>query len=111
MDTSDSDFAHSGAATSMRRQKATNLARYVWDRGISSAELASLTDEQRRKLARAADVNPPSSSETWTVVTELLDRKDDWARANPDHPAAVRPHSDEKIMWVKPPVTPWTSRS
>lgn len=109
MDASDPVFAHSDHAESMRREKATRLARYIWDRAITSRELSGLTDEQRRKLARAAGVNPPSGSATWQVVADLLDRKDAWAREHPDHPGATAIHSDEKILWIKPPIKPWNA--
>lgn len=107
MEMSDQDFAHTDQATKRRHQKATQLARYAWDRGITSHDLSGMTDEQRRKFARAAGANPPSGSETWNIVAELLDRKDRWALAHPDHPAAIPEHRDEKIMWIKPAVKPW----
>ncbi|MFC4127366.1 hypothetical protein [Nocardia rhizosphaerae] len=103
------DHAHSDAATASRVAKARRLAAYLWSRDIHSAELRALPAATLRKLARAAETNPPSTGETWQVVAELLDQKDDWAARNPGHPAAARPHSDEKLLWVKPPVTPWTA--
>ncbi|NMN96873.1 hypothetical protein [Antrihabitans stalactiti] len=110
MDTPDADFAHSDQAQKMRREKAVSLARFIWDRGIDSVELRGLPDEQLRKLARAAGANPPSTNETWVTVAELLDEKNAWAADHPDHPAAAPSHRDEKIMWIKPPITPWTTR-
>ncbi|AYJ47184.1 hypothetical protein [Rhodococcus sp. P1Y] len=101
------DFAHSEQAAKARQDKATALARYVWDLGIDSSELLALPDTSRRKLARSAGITPPSTLETWTIAAELLDRKSEWAAANPDHPSARPAHADEKIMWVKPPITPW----
>lgn len=109
MDTSDPDFAHTDQAERKRLEKATALARFVWDRAITGDELHRLPDAQRRKLARAAGVNPPSGAATWDVVGTLLARKDAWAASHPDHPAATPAHADEKIMWVKPPVKPWIS--
>ncbi|MET4047613.1 MULTISPECIES: hypothetical protein [unclassified Rhodococcus (in: high G+C Gram-positive bacteria)] len=108
MTAGDFDFAHSEQAAKSRRDKATALARFVWERGIDSEELLELTDATRRKLARAADISPPSTMETWTIAAELVDSKCAWALANPNHPAAKPKHADEKIMWVKPPITPWT---
>jgi hypothetical protein len=102
-----SDYAHSGHAEAMRAEKTVRLARFAWDRGISGAELRGLDAATRRKLARAAGVNPPSTDETWAAVAELLNRKEAWASRNPGHPAALRAHPDEKLMWVKPPVKPW----
>ncbi|MGW9566852.1 hypothetical protein [Prescottella equi] len=107
-DPNEVDFAHTDAADRKRREKATGLARYIWERDISGAELLDLPDAQLRKLAREAGVNPPSTRETWTVVAELLDEKSRWATAHPGHPQATPTHSDEKIMWIKRPITPWT---
>ena len=108
MEPDEVDFAHTDAADRKRREKATELARFAWDRGISGAELLDLPDDRLRKLARAAGANPPSTRETWTVVADLLDQKSAWATANPDHPQATPAHADEKIMWVKRPIPPWT---
>lgn len=103
----DPDFAHTDQAARNRREKAVGLARYIWDRGISGGELLALPEDRLRKLARAADAHPPSTMETWAAVAELLDQKSAWASANPDHPGAAPIHADEKIMWIKPPITPW----
>ncbi len=65
-------------------------------------------DDRLRKLARAAGANPPSTRETWTVAAQLIDEKDHWAGQHPDDPRAARDHADEKIMWVKPPIVPWS---
>ncbi len=102
------DYAHSDFAAKGRAEKARRLAAYIWQRGITGAELLALPAAARRKLARAADTNPPSTDETWSVAGQLLDEKDAWAARNPDHPAAQRDHLDEKILWVKPPIKPWT---
>ncbi|WP_067574552.1 hypothetical protein [Nocardia acidivorans] len=101
------DYAHSDHASRSREDKARRLAAYAWARGITGPELLELPPAQQRKLARAADTNPPSTEETWRVVAQLLVEKDAWAARHPDHPAAVRAHPDEKILWVKPPVRPW----
>ncbi|ONM47312.1 hypothetical protein [Nocardia donostiensis] len=101
------DYAHSEAAAAGRAAKARRLARYLWDRDISAAELHALDRSVRRKLARAAGTNPPSTDETWLSVARLLDDKDAWAARHPHHPAARRAHTDEKLLWVKPPITPW----
>ncbi|MEU0543558.1 hypothetical protein [Nocardia sp. NPDC005978] len=103
------DFAHSDSASSSRMDKARRLAAYTWHRDISGAELLAMPMPERRKLARAAEANPPSTDETWQVVARLLTEKDSWAARNPGHPAARREQADEKILWVKPPVTPWLS--
>ncbi|MEU7768226.1 hypothetical protein AB0B25_24350 [Nocardia sp. NPDC049190] len=102
------DYAHSDTAAKSRAEKARRLASYLWQRGISGAELLALPARTRRKLARAAETNPPSTDETWATVAELLDEKDRWAARNPDHPAATRQHTDEKLLWVKPPIGPWS---
>ncbi|MEV0293886.1 hypothetical protein [Nocardia sp. NPDC050710] len=101
------DYAHTDASVSRRAEKARRVAAYLWDRGVTAAELGDLPAAVRRKLARAAGINPPSTDETWSVVARLLDDKDAWAARHPDHPAARRGHTDEKILWVKPPVKGW----
>ena len=102
------DFAHTEQAARNRQEKAVGIARYVWDRAIAPDELLAMPEETLRKLARAAEAHPPRSRETWTAVADLLDRKTRWATQHPAHPASVPAHADEKIMWVKPPITPWT---
>lgn len=102
------DFAHTDQAARMRREKAVELARFAWDRGISGEELLALPEAQLRKLARAAGAHPPSSMETWKVTVELLAQKAEWAARNPGHAGAARAHADEKIMWVKRPVPGWS---
>jgi hypothetical protein len=105
------DYAHTDIAAKGRAEKARRLAAYIWERGITGAELLALPDPTRRKLARAADTNPPSTDETWTLAAHLLDEKDAWAVRNPNHPAAQRSSADERILWVKPPVKPWNSNA
>ncbi|MEU7633887.1 hypothetical protein AB0C34_28585 [Nocardia sp. NPDC049220] len=102
------DYAHNDTAAKSRAEKARRLASYLWQRGISGTELLALPAPIRRKLARAAETNPPSTDETWATVAELLDEKDGWAVRNPDHPSATRQHTDEKLLWVKPPIAPWS---
>jgi len=102
------DYAHTDASVSRRAEKARRLAAYLWDRDISGAELRTLPAATLRKLARAADTNPPSTGETWQVVARLLDEKAAWAARHPGHPAARRAHREEKLLWVKPPITPWS---
>ncbi|MGC0366442.1 hypothetical protein ABH922_004426 [Rhodococcus sp. 27YEA15] len=104
---SDPDFAHNDIASRSRREKAVGLAKFAWDRDISSTELLALPDDRLRKLARAAGANPPSTRETWTIAADLLDQKEIWAAAHPDRPETARAHADEKIMWVKKPIEPW----
>ncbi|MFI9504792.1 hypothetical protein [Nocardia sp. NPDC052566] len=102
------DYAHGDFATRSRAEKARRLAAFIWDRGITGAELTAMPAAQRRKLARAADTNPPSTDETWVAVARLLEEKDAWAARHPDHPAARRAHGGDKLMWVKPPIKPWS---
>ncbi|WP_330232591.1 hypothetical protein OHA40_08940 [Nocardia sp. NBC_00508] len=101
------DYAHSEAAAKSRAEKARRLAGYLWQRGITGAEVLAMSGPVRRKLARAAETNPPSTDETWVTVATLLDEKDTWAARHPEHPAARREHADEKLLWVKPPIRPW----
>ncbi|WP_430333446.1 hypothetical protein [Rhodococcus sp. ACT016] len=108
MDADEVDFAHTDQASRKRREKAVELARFAWERDVTGTELLDLPEDRLRKLARAAGTNPPSTRETWTVAAELIDTKDRWAAEHPDDARSARPHADEKIMWVKPPITPWS---
>ncbi len=101
------DYAHTDHASKGRAEKARRLAAYLWHRAVTGPELLTLTPPTLRKLARAADTNPPSTEETWKQVAALLDEKDAWAARHPNHPGARREHPDEKILWIKPPVKPW----
>jgi hypothetical protein len=105
------DYAHTDHAEKGRADKARRLASYAWERGITGTEVLALPAAVRRKLARAAGTNPPSTEETWALVAGLLEEKDAWAARHPDHPAAQRGYPAEKILWVKPPVRPWTDGS
>ncbi|MFR9751667.1 hypothetical protein ACL02S_11600 [Nocardia sp. 004] len=102
------DYAHSAAAAESRAQKARRLASYLWHRDITGTEVLAMPAPMRRKAAKAAGTNPPSTDETWVMVATLLDEKDSWAERHPAHPAAHRAHTDEKLLWVKPPITPWS---
>lgn len=102
------DYAHSDAAAKSRAEKARRLASYLWQRGITGAEVLAMPAPSRRKLARAAETNPPSTDETWATVAKLLAEKDEWAARHQEHPSARREHTDEKLLWVKPPITPWS---
>ncbi|MBF6357744.1 hypothetical protein IU449_24900 [Nocardia higoensis] len=102
------DYAHNTISAGRRAEKARRLAVYLWDRDISATELRAMPAAMLRKLARAAQTNPPSTDETWQAVAALLDEKAGWARRHPGHPAARRAHPDEKLLWVKPPITPWS---
>ncbi|MGK8489635.1 hypothetical protein [Nocardia asiatica] len=102
------DYAHSDTAAKSRAEKARRLASYLWQRGITEAEVLAMPAPVRRKVAKAAGTNPPSTEETWTTVARLLAEKDSWAARHPEHPAAQRAHTDEKLLWVKPPIRPWS---
>lgn len=94
------DFAHTSHAEGRRRTKAIHLARYLWDRGLTPADLLSLRAEQLRRLARTVGVHPPRSAETWYVTARLLEQKTRWAQAHSDHPAAARARLDERELWM-----------
>lgn len=95
------DFGHTEQAQARRAEKVRALASFCWDRAVSAADLRSMTDVARRRLARAADVHPPSSWETWDQVCDALEAKDTWAARNPAHPGAVRPRPLGRAQWVE----------
>lgn len=93
-------FKHSDKAAANRLVKARTLARWLWDRGIDGDELVACTPALRRRIARAAGVNPPSGIDTWSVVAEMLDEKDEWLGRHPGHPSGARAHEGEKADWI-----------
>lgn len=98
-------FKHSAQAESNRRAKATELARFLWDRDIDGNQMLAFSDKWRRKLARAAAVNPPSSIATWQATAELLAAKKQWLeRGNQAHPAAARAQLEDQGAWFPEPV-------
>ncbi|UYM07659.1 hypothetical protein [Solicola gregarius] len=100
------DFGHTEQAAARRAEKVRALASYCWERALGSADLQTMTDAARRRLARAADVHPPSSWETWGLVCDALDDKDAWAKRNPAHPAATRSHALGRAQWVESQTLP-----
>lgn len=61
-------------AAARREQKALKLARLLRDSGASVESVEKLTDRGRREIERLAEVNSPSSDETWALVVEMLSR-------------------------------------
>ena len=55
-----------------RAQKADQIARRMIDRGITAAQAARLTEDERREIEVAAGVKRPGSDRTWRVVVEML---------------------------------------
>lgn len=100
------DFGHTEQARARRTEKVRALAVYCWDRALSAADLRAMPDATRRRLARAADVHPPSSWETWGQVCDALDVKDAWAVRNPAHPRSARPLPLGRAQWVDTPPPP-----
>lgn len=105
-----SSFTHSDTAEANRENKAKSLARFCWDRNINSIELMDFSDAHRRRLARAAGVNPPSTLETWEKAVALMLQKQEWLQRNPGHPAGDRHALDERGEWVPEPEKPVRKR-
>lgn len=102
-------YAHSEYAERNRVKKAHTLARWLYERDMSAAHLYAATPPLLRAWARAAGVTPPSTMETWDATVDALDVLEGWAEANPDHPAAARPHVAERAAWLttdEPPTEP-----
>ena len=93
-------FRHGTKAEANRQQKAKELARWLWDRDISGEQVLSYTNKWRNKIARAAGVNPPSTLETWTVATELMERMAQLAGSGSRPGASDRHHLDEHEQWA-----------
>ena len=72
--TTTSHYATNGHAEQMRQEKARTIATWCWAHGLDSARVAGLDDALRRRVARSAEVNPPSSWNTWAVVVTKLEQ-------------------------------------
>lgn len=96
-------FRHSDRAEANRAAKAKTLARWLWDRGIDGDDLIAFSPAHRRRVARAAGVNPPSGIDTWAATAELLDAKAAWVADHPGHPSGLRAHEDERAAWAPEP--------
>lgn len=98
------DWSHTQNAIDRRAVKARVMARYCWDRDLAANDLENLDSETLTRLARAAEVNPPSSDETWKVVRRLLNQMNDWAVAHPGDPRSEPAHRSERRRWVRPEI-------
>ena len=67
------DYANNGVATRDREVKARKIALWCWVHGVGPARVAELGEALRRRVARAAEVNPPSTWDTWAVVVRKLE--------------------------------------
>lgn len=97
-------FRYSSTAENNRKAKATTLARFLWDRNISGEELLAFSDAHRRRIARAVEINPPSTIDTWELTADLLAQKAEWLERNPEHPAGYRNELDNREMWCPEPL-------
>jgi len=76
------DFAHTTAAERARQDKANQLARWCYARGVD-VRVLELDPAVLRSIARQAGVNPPHQtggtvSPTWQLVADLLTARTDW---------------------------------
>lgn len=75
------NFAHTAAAERARQDKAKQLARWCYARGVD-ARVLELDPVVLRSIARQAGVNPPhqsgAASTTWQLVADLLTARTDW---------------------------------
>jgi hypothetical protein len=75
------DFAHTTAAERARQDKAKQLARWCYARGVD-VRVLELNPVVLRSIARQAGVNPPrctgTVSATWQLVADLLTARTDW---------------------------------
>jgi len=104
-------FRHSDTAASNRDAKSKLLARFCWDRNITTINLADFSPGHLRSIARAAGVNPPSSMETWNKVIELILAKEEWLKRNQGHPAGDRHALEDRDTWVPEPEKPVRRRT
>lgn len=84
------DWAHTATAERSRVRKARRVARWLYDQGITAAQVPATPPGVLRAWARAAGCVPPSTPQTWVATLTALQALQSWAEANPGHPAAAR---------------------
>ena len=67
------DYANNGVAVKDREVKARKIALWCWTHGVAPERVGELDDALRRRVARSAGVNPPSTWDTWAVVVRKLE--------------------------------------
>lgn len=91
----DADYGATKTARANRALKARDLENHAWHAALTPADLLTLDEAARRRLARGAGHNPPSpGSPTWDLVLERLQARTEWAAANPGDPRAARSAPD-----------------
>lgn len=95
------DYAHTGVALENRRVKAAAIAAWCWDRALAPEVVGQLPEAVRRRLARAAGVEP-GSWETWALVVSMLEQKTVWADAHSGDPRAGRAAVGDVPGWLFP---------
>jgi len=83
------DFAHTAQAAKNRYVKAQELARHLWEAGVSAAQLDRWTDDEWARASQAA-VGRSASDDTRLVVYGMMIVKEAWAAAHPGEPGAHR---------------------
>lgn len=83
------DYAHNQHAARDRLEKAKAIGRWLWERGVTAAQLDLYTDAEWSRVARLA-VGRAASDDTRLVVYGLMLVKEAWAAAYPGEPGARR---------------------
>lgn len=97
------DYAHTEYAARNRYDKAKALAKWLWEQGVTAAQLDLWTDDEWARACRAG-VGRPASDETRLVVYGLMIVKEAWASAHRSDPAARRRVlSDEQVSALVAP--------
>lgn len=83
------EFTSSNYAALNRWTKATDIASWAWDNGLTPEHLEYISDTDWARLSRIA-VGRPSSDRTRRLVLSMMVTKTEWAAANPRHPDSTR---------------------
>jgi hypothetical protein len=83
------DYAHNPHAARDRLEKAKAIARWLWDRGVTAAQLDAYTDAEWSRVSRLA-ADRSASDHTRLVTYGLMIVKEAWAAANPAADGARR---------------------
>jgi hypothetical protein len=88
-DTGTPDFGHTRQAARNRYVKAQEIARWLWEAGVTAEQLDRWTDGEWGRTSHLA-VGRSASDDTRLVVYGMMIVKQAWAAAHPDEPAARR---------------------
>lgn len=93
------DYAHTPSAIRHRHAKAQQVARLLYNDGLTAAQVHDMTERARLDAAHAADTRP-LSTETWHLVIDLIDSMERWHQRHPNDPRGARSNPGNQHRWL-----------